>query len=108
MKTKLLKKSLLSLLAIGLLAVNIMLPAKSTPHKEQPQAIIAFFANGGKLEKIGEAFGGGIIAGVTAVADLAPAFEAAAAGAGMAEVVGIVGGIIGAAFGWGAVIAVAA
>ena len=109
MKTEILKKSLLSLLAVGLLVVNIMLPSKTVTQEERPQAIIAVVASGGSLATFLPTLGQGILAGITIdVEELAPAFALAASGATMGEVVGMLFSILGIGLGVGVVLGLAA
>ncbi len=110
MKTESLKTVFLSVLAFGLLLVNIILPAKTiTLNQEQPQAIIACVASGGSLATFLPTLGQGVLAGLTIdVEELAPAFALAGSGASMGEVVAMLFSILGVGLGVGVVLGLAA
>ena len=105
------KKQFVYFLALVLVwsTFNIAFNHREYINDDQPAAIIALIASGGDISKAGEGALGGLITGLTVdVEELAPAFTAAAAGASVAEVAGILVGIMGVAAGIGAVFAIAA
>lgn len=104
-KSTIIKKLGVPLIATTLIATNMFLPTKKSHHKPEPQAIIAAVAGG----SIAAGASVGLVSGITVdAAEFALAFEAAAAGASMGEVLAIVGGILGVAAGIGVILAVAA
>lgn len=109
MKTESLKAAFLSVLAFGLLLVNIILPAKTiTSNEGQPQAIFAAVATGGSLAAVADAVGAGMLSGLsTEVEELAPAFALAGSGATMAEVLVCLGEILAVGAGIGVLLAIA-
>ena len=95
-----LKKSVAVCLASLMVAGSFVGSQKIIEEKQQvtaPNAIVAVIATGGALAAVGNAAGGGAMAALGVdVAELAPIFEAAAAGATQAELLAM----FATTFGW--------